>query len=211
MLDVTVDPRDTALLVIDMQNGFCHPEGAMAKVGIDISRQQAVVPAVGQLVRLCHAAGLPVLWSKQVHFEDDRTRKNHKIPTHQDKRSSYPCRRGTWDAELVDELAKEVSPEDHIFEKHRASCFFDTTLHTKLRMLGMQMLIICGVTTNYCVESTIRDAYFRDYDLLVMEDCVAGSFPDLHEATLKSTRIYFGRVTNLEELGASLGALSATG
>ena len=84
--------------------------------------------------------------------------------------------------------------------KHGMSCFFDTNLHTKLRMLGAELLIISGVATNVCVESTIRDAYFRDFDILVVEDCVACSFPDLHRATLKNVEVYFGQVTTLKEL-----------
>ncbi len=205
-VDFAIDRRDTALLVIDIQNGFCHKDSAMAKAGIDTSRQQAVVPNIVHMVRLCRAAGLPILASKQIHFHDDATRSVHKIPSHMDKRHYYPCLRGTQDAELVSELQNELRPEDHVFEKHRSSCFFDTTLDTKLRMLGIRMLIITGVATNYCVESTIRDAYWRDYDILVPADCVASTFPDLQAATLKNVEIYFGRVTSREGIEKALRA-----
>jgi ureidoacrylate peracid hydrolase len=206
LLDVAINPKDTALLVIDIQNGFCHPEGGMAKGGVDTTRQQALVPNIIELMRLCRSAGLPILLSQQIHYPEDATRRIHKIPSHMDKRKLNVCMRNTWDAELVDELKAEVRAEDHVFVKHRSTCFFDTTLDTKLRMLGIQMLIISGVNTNYCVESTIRDAYWRDYDIIVPEDCVTGSFPDLHAATLKNVEIYFGRVTNLAELRQALSA-----
>lgn len=205
VIGIAIDRKDTALLVIDIQNGFCHRDGTMARAGIDASRQQAVVPNIVRLVRLCRSAGLPILLSKQVHYPDDATRRSHKISSHLDKRNNFPCLRGTWDAELIGELESELRPEDHVFEKHRSSCFFDTTLDTKLRMLGIKMLIIAGVATNYCVESTIRDAYWRDYDILVPEDCVACTFPDLHAATLKNVEIYFGRVTDHDGIAKGLG------
>lgn len=208
-LNFAIARKDTALLVVDIQNGFCHKDSLMAKAGIDTTRQQAVVQNIVRIVRLCRSAGLPILVSKQVHFQNDVTRRIHKIPSHMDKRNYFPCLRGTWDAELVSEFQAELRPEDHVFEKHRPSCFFDTTLDTKLRMLGIQMLIITGVATNYCVESTIRDAYFRDYDIVVPADCVASTFPDLQAATLKNVEIYFGRVTHCEDIESALRASAA--
>jgi ureidoacrylate peracid hydrolase len=205
-LGFAIDRRDTALLVVDIQNGFCHKDSGMARAGIDTTRQQAVVPNIVRVVRLCRAAGLPILASRQVHFHDDVTRRTHRIPSHMDKRNYFPCLRGTWDAGLVSEFQAELRPEDHVFEKHRPSCFFDTTLDTKLRMLGIRMLVITGVATNYCVESTIRDAYFRDYDIVVPSDCVASTFPDLQAATLKNVEIYFGRVTDCDGIERALHA-----
>ena len=200
----SIDPQQTALLVIDMQNGFCHPEGGMAQAGFDISGSAAIVPRVKQLVRLCRDAGIPILWSRQEHFPDDKTRKGHRIATHLAKGKVRVAERGTPDMELVDELQEIVTPDDHVFNKHRMSCFFDTPLDTKLRMMDVRTLIICGVATNVCVESTIRDAYYRDYDMYVMEDCVAGYFEDLHKATLKNVEVYFGEVLTVDHLETRL-------
>lgn len=189
-----------ALVVVDMQNGFCHPEGGLALAGVDNGPQQRVVPRVAGLVDLFHELALPVLWSQQVHLPDDVTRRRRRIPSHLDKRPLGLCHRGTWDAEIVADLAPLVQPQDHVFVKHRSSCFFDTTLDTALRMLGVDTIVVCGVATNYCVESTIRDGYARDYDVFVVPDAVASSFADLHEATLKSVRTYYGRVGDVDEL-----------
>ena len=71
-------------------------------------------------------------------------------------------------------------------------------------MMDVRTLIICGVATNVCVESTIRDAYYRDYDMYVMEDCVAGYFEDLHKATLKNVEVYFGEVLTVDHLETRL-------
>ncbi|MBI2881942.1 MAG: cysteine hydrolase [Candidatus Tectomicrobia bacterium] len=203
--DFEIDPSDTALLVIDMQNGFVHPEGTFGKRSLN-RNQLAIVPHIRGLVRVCREAGVPVIWSIQEHLKGDVTRRRHKIPSHIEKRNIFVALRGTWDAEVYDDLKGEVRPEDHLLYKHRASCFFDTNLATKLRMLGVQMLIVSGVNSNYCVESTIREGYFHDFDIVVPEDCIAGSFPDLHEATLKNVRIYFGAVTNLAEITQKLAA-----
>jgi ureidoacrylate peracid hydrolase len=197
-------PANTALLVIDMQNGYCHPESQMARTGPGTERQQAILPAVGELVRLARESGIRVAWSKQVHFPDDVGRLAHRIAPHTVKRRFTPCLAGTWEVDFVAPLASFVDPEDYVVTKHRASCFYETSLQAALRMMGVRTLLIAGVNTNFCVESTIRDAYFRDYDVVVIRDCVAGSDVQLHEATLRNTELYFGLVLTLAELRARL-------
>ena len=203
-LSLPIHPRETALLVIDMQNAFCHPKGGLAQAGIDIRMTEAVVPRVKQLVQLCRESWIPVIWTRQEHYPDDITRKKHRIPSHLTKAKVRAAEKGTWDSEIHEDLLEEMRPEDHMVLKHRMSCFFDSTLETKLRMLGVTTIIICGVTTNVCVESTIRDAYFRDYDIYVIEDCVGAAYEDLHRATLKNVELYFGQVLTLEHLASLL-------
>ena len=194
----------TALLVIDMQNGYCHPDSEMARTGPGTERQQAIIPAVGELINVARRSGIPVLWSKQVHFENDVGRLGHRIAPHTAKRRFTPCLSGTWEVEFVSPLGDSVDAADYVFMKHRASCFYETSLQAALRMMGTRTLLIAGVNTNFCVESTIRDAYFRDYDVVVIRDCVAGSDPQLHEATLRNTELYFGLVLSLAELPGRL-------
>ncbi len=204
-----IDPGETALLVIDMQNGFCDPQGAMARAGLNYHAQNRIVPTVKELVRVCRRAGIHVAWSLQKHYPDDLTRKKHRIPSHLNKLGAIPCLKDTWDAELVAQLAGEVTPQDDVFEKHRSSCFYNTTLEVKLRMRGITTLIVCGVATNYCVESTIRDAYARDYDIVVVEDCVATLWEDLHRATLRNVELFYGTAIPLKALEEQL--LSSAG
>jgi ureidoacrylate peracid hydrolase len=199
----SLDPEQAALVVIDMQKGWLSPEGGFAKsLGFEASaNQRAIVPKVKELVQLCHDVQIPVIWVQQVHFEGDMTRKQRIIPSHLDKRSIRVCIHGTSDPEIVDELADDVRPdEDYFVEKHRASAFYNTTLETKLKMLGRRVVIIAGINSNYCVDSTVRDAYFREFDVVLVKDCVAGTFVDLHEAFLKNFDIYFGDSFTLEEM-----------
>ncbi|MBI4321300.1 MAG: cysteine hydrolase [Chloroflexi bacterium] len=195
-----LDPSETALLVVDMQNGFCDPQGTLARSGRNYLPQYEIVPRVKELVHLCRAAGIHTVWSIQKHFPDDMARKRHKIPSHLDKQGSLPCLADTWDAELVDVLKSEVRPQDDVLEKHRSSCFYNTTLEVKLRMRGITTLIVCGVSTNYCVESTIRDAYARDYDIVMVEDCTACPWEDLQKATVKNVEIFYGMAVRLAAL-----------
>ena len=195
-----IDPRVTALLVIDMQNGFCHPESRMEKAGIGVANQQAIVPNVLRLVDIAHERKIPVFWSKQVHFPEDVTRRKHRIPTHQAKQAWTPCLRDTWEVDFIDEVAEYVHPEDYVIEKHRASMFFQTTLDAKLRMLGIEQVIVSGTTTAFCVETSIRDAYFRDLDVIAVEDCIADPRPHFHEDSMAKVRQFFGVVVGVDEV-----------
>ena len=198
-----LDPSCAALLVIDMQNGWCHPEGAMTRAGVNMSAQQAVVPNVRRLIEACRALGVPIVFSIQEHLPEDITQRRRRIASHLAKRNILPAPRGTWDAELVAPIKEVARPGDYYIVKHRMSMFYSTTLESVLHMLGITHLVVSGVSTNVCVESTIRDAYFRDYDITVVEDCVAGTFPALNQATLENVRIYFGEVISLADFVAS--------
>ncbi len=202
----SIDPTETALVVVDMQNGFCSDEGGLARAGVDIENQKAIIPNVRRLVDGCRAVGMPIIWARQVHLPEDATKRRRRIPNHHDKRGITVCLRGTDDVEFVDGLVGAVLSDDHVFEKHRSSCFYNTNLETKLRMLGVQIVIVAGVNSSYCVDSTVRDAYFREFDVVVVRECVAGSFKDLHEAFLKNFDIFFGASFSLEEFERLLAA-----
>jgi ureidoacrylate peracid hydrolase len=209
-----VDHLDaSAVLVVDMQNGFCHPDGSVAK-RLDISGYRVTIPYVRSLVEAAHDARIPVFWSRQEHLEHDAGRLGHRVPSHTSKLGYVPCLRGTWDAEILDELEPLVGADDIVVVKQRASCFYNTNLETELRALGVNTLVICGVATNYCVDATIRDAYARDYDLLISRDACGSTWPDLHESTLRNAELFHGAVVSTESLVdamAAVGNLSKRG
>jgi ureidoacrylate peracid hydrolase len=196
----------SALLVVDMQNGFCHPQGSVA-ARLDISGYRAVIPYVSALVSAAHEAGMPVIWSRQEHLENDAGRLGHRIPSHTAKLGYVPCLRGTWDAEILDELEPLVGEDDIVIAKQRASCFYSTRLETELRALAVDTLVICGVATNYCVDATIRDAYARDYDLLIVRDACGSTWPDLHESTLRNAELFHGAVVSTDSVVDAMAGL----
>ncbi|WP_283138319.1 cysteine hydrolase family protein [Rhizohabitans arisaemae] len=209
-LDVQLDRADVGLLVVDMQNGFCHPEGTRGKAfGADaVRRPQEIIPNVVAAIGLAHRLDIPVWFTRQVHYADDATRTRRRIPSHLERRGVKLelCRRGTWDAELLDEMKEVRRPEDETVVKHRSSAFYSTTLECELRMRRVQVLVVTGTTTSFCVDSTIRDAYARDFDVVVPAECVADSDDAAHEATLACIDRFHGVVTSLPELTRALGA-----
>lgn len=196
-------PQETALLVIDMQNGFCHPDSQMGKA-CSTAAQQAIVPNLERLVAWCRPLGIPVLWSRQVHLPNDVTRAQRRLRSHAQRQGFLPCLQGTWECEFIEAVVAMQQAHDLIIQKHRASVFFDTNLGTSLRMLGTRTLLIAGCNTEFCVESTVRDAYARDFDLVVVRDCVAGIQPDFHREALRRFEAYFGEVLTVDQLDACL-------
>ncbi|WP_051579663.1 cysteine hydrolase family protein [Pseudonocardia acaciae] len=195
-----IDPRVTALLVIDMQNGFCHPDSRMERSGVGVIHQRAIVPRVLELVALAHERRIPVLWSQQVHLPSDVTRRRRRIPSHQSKQRWTPCLRGSWEVDFIDEVRPHIHDQDFVVTKHRASMFFETTLDAELRMLGIEQVLVSGTTTAFCVETTIRDAYYRDFDVIAVEDAIADPRPAFHADTMAKVETFFGVVTTVAEL-----------
>jgi ureidoacrylate peracid hydrolase len=204
-----LDPREVGLFVVDMQNDFCHPEGARARAfGVDaIAMPRATIPAVVEMIRTCRQAGAKIWFTRQVHYPDDAARKRRRIPSHLDRRGVKLelCYRGSWGAELLDEIKAEVRPEDEVIVKHRASAFYNTPVEAELRVNGIQVLVITGTTTSFCIDSTIRDAYMRDYDVLVPRECVSDTDQAAHDAVLASVDRFHGVVVDMAQVAQALG------
>ena len=211
--DVVLDPAECGLLVIDMQNGFCHPDGSRGKAfGADsVYKPEAIIPDVVRLMRMCRDLGIRRWFTRQVYYTVDESRAKRRIPSHLERRGLKLelTRRGTWDADLHGDIAAEVEPEDEIIVKHRASAFYNTSLEPELRMLGIQVLIIAGTTTSFCVDSTVRDAYARDFDVLVPAECVADTEDEAQEAVLHGINRFHGVVTSIEEIAGLFGSGAA--
>jgi ureidoacrylate peracid hydrolase len=210
-LGFEIDPNLTSLLVIDMQNGFAAPEGTLGKAGFDISMTREIVPNIQRLVEAAHAAKVRVFWSRQVHYPEDKTRTQRLIPGHLARGAgrSTLCARGTWDAELIDELQPLVGPDDEVFEKHRASCFYSSNFEARLRIHGIRMLIVTGTTASFCVDSTIREAYARDLDVMVPGDAISDTEIEATRAVVRSTERFHGFVTTTDDILQGLMLLAA--
>lgn len=188
-----LDFEHTALVVVDMQNGFISPEGSVGRAGADTVLMQATVGPVRRLVEAVRGYGILDVWTIQEHYPDDRTRYAHRIIPHTLRRSSgAPALINTWDGEVIPELTDLACDPAEFIRKHRFSAFLDTRFETLLRMKGIDTLIICGVSTSLCVETTVRDAYQRDFDVIVASDAVGISSADMHHASLRVIDRYFG-------------------
>jgi ureidoacrylate peracid hydrolase len=172
-----LDPARSALLVIDMQNAFCHPEGTLGISGVDVSPARATYQPVRDLAEAFAANGLPVIWTQQVHLARDAARDAKALASHTAKRKQVSCLSGSWDARLVDELADLASDPTFVVTKHRFGSFYETRLQPLLSMLGVTALFVAGVTANACVETTLREAYLRDYDVVAVTDAIAAVRP----------------------------------
>jgi ureidoacrylate peracid hydrolase len=183
--------RRTALLVIDMQNAFCHPEGTLGISGVDTARLGSVIAPLRTLITRCQAAAMPVLWTLQEHFPNDQRRGRKRLPSHTSRRKRVSALAGTWDAAIVDELKDLVTDPGLVIRKHRYGAFHETRLHIVLEMLGVDALLIAGLTTNACVETTIREAYLRDYDVMGVTDCISGVNARWEAAAMEVWHQYF--------------------
>jgi ureidoacrylate peracid hydrolase len=184
-----------------MQNDFCHPEGAGAVNGGDVSSCVAMAPRLKELIAAARTAGVQPMFIRAVHnrWTDSPARldRNHGRP-------AGICREGTWGAEWYG-VAPE--PGDPIVTKHRYSAFINTDLDLILRAQGIKSLILTGVATNGCVESTARDGFMLDYYIVFVDDCSAtASGPAPHAATLRNIESAFGVVVNSADLRATWSA-----
>jgi ureidoacrylate peracid hydrolase len=178
----------TALLVVDMQNDFCHADGALAKRGAELGPTQAMLPQLLRLVEAARAAGLAVIYTANAH--DDWTN-SAAWRERQGGEGLALCRTGSWGAKFY---GVRPAPTERVLVKHRYNAFVGTDLDLILRSRRIETLIFSGVATNVCVESTARDAFARNYAVVMARDCLAGSSLEEHEWALRSLERYFGAI-----------------
>jgi ureidoacrylate peracid hydrolase len=177
------DPKRTAVLVIDMVNEFLEPGGKMVLPGGDV-----LYPPLNQLLDAAHHAGVQVFWLNQTLRPDDALFKK-RIPH---------CIAGSWGAQIVDALHQ--SPHDILVPKRRYSAFFQTDLDLYLRERKIDTLVVTGVVTNICVRSTIHDAFFMGYEVVVPVECVAATNPMAQESSLYDIETHFGMVAHVSQV-----------
>ena len=202
------DVKDSVLIVVDVQNDFCHPDGVFGKAGLDLSGPQAAVARVLPLIDAARAGSVPVIFVK-THHDASNTSRVFDDRYMRKAAGSEICATGTWGAEYY-----RVRPamDDCEVVKHRYSAFVGTNLEVVLRSLARQTVLVTGVTSNVCVESTIRDAFMRDYRSVLVEDCAGAPTRTEHESAVHNVRTYFGSVTDSASLMAAWhNAVSVSG
>jgi ureidoacrylate peracid hydrolase len=213
---ITIEIPKTAVIVVDMQNDFGSKGGMFDRAGLDISMIRGAVPHASRVLASARQRGIAIIYLKMGFRPDlsdlgdlespNRTRHLHfgvgQRLSAPDGTEGRILIRDTWNTDIISELKPKT--EDRIVYKHRFSGFFETELHDILKRLGIKYLIITGCTTSVCVESTVRDAMFRDYSCVLLADCVGEPIGnDLprsnHDASLLTMQTLFGWVSNSEE------------
>ncbi|PVG80625.1 cysteine hydrolase [Nocardioides gansuensis] len=220
------DPSATAVVVVDMQNDFGSRGGMFDRAGIDIAEVQAIVPNIREVLGAARASGVLVVYLKMA-FQPDLADSGYpssptwlkhapfKVGSEVTSPAGEPSRtliRDTWSTDIVPDLTPQ--PDDLVVYKSRFSGFFGTELHEILQQRGVQRLIVVGATTSVCVDSTVRDAMFRDYHCLVVSDAtaepIAADAPrSNHEASLLTFELLFAHVATTADVVAALSATAA--
>ncbi|KNC05981.1 isochorismatase [Pantoea sp. RIT-PI-b] len=212
---VIFDLTRTAIIVVDMQNDFCHPDGWLGHIGVDVTPARAPIAPLQSLLPTLRAADVPVIWLNWGNRPDKLNLSPallHVYNPHGDgvglgdplPVSGAPVlQAGSWAAEVIDELTP--CAEDIRVNKYRMSGFQDSELDSILRNLNITTLLFAGVNVDQCVLCTLQDANFRGYDCLLLEDCSATTSPDYcRDATLYNVQQCFGFVVQARELQQQL-------
>lgn len=214
---ISIDTARTAVIVVDMENDFGSTGGMFDRAGIDISMIKKVITPTSNVLTAARNAGIKIIYLKMAYLEDLSDLGSEESPnrvrhlqflhvgdtiTAPNGSKSRILVRDSWGTDIVPELKPQ--PGDIVMYKTRFSGFFKTELDSLLKQLGKKYLIITGCTTSICVESTVRDAMFRDYSSIVLEDCTAepigyGLPRSNHDASILSIQTLFGWVSTSEE------------
>ena len=224
---IAVDPAKTAVIVVDMQNDFGSKGGMFDRAGIDISGIQRAVGPTAKVLSAARLMGIKIVYLKMgyrsdlsdlgapdaknrlLHLQRLGVGQTNKAPDGKEYRVLI---RDTWGTDIVKELEPQI--EDIVMYKHRFSGFYQTDLDLVLKKADIRHLVVTGCTTSICVESTIRDAFFRDYLCVLLTDCtsepIAQDAPrSNHDATLLLMELMFGWVSTSEQFLSAAIAIEA--
>ena len=199
---MNLDPKRAALIVIDMQNSFCKPDGKVSVMGLDTTACGAAIKPCVKVLDLARAAGLPVIFTRYVYatdYSDGGVMVRHKMPGLAEHGA---LQTGSTDAAIVWELA--VMPDDIVIDKNRPSAFYGTALDDIFELRDISQLVVCGVTTNCCVETTVRDASQRDIETFVVADACGELDQERHDVSLRAMDMLFADVISVADLRQAL-------
>ena len=204
----------TALLVIDMQRDFLDARGYAAKAGVDIAPLQAAVPAVRKLLDAARAAGLMIVHTREGHVPDLSDCPPYKLARSRNAGAEIGSAgplgrllvRGEPGHDFIDDLRPAAG--EIVIDKPGYSAFAHSDLDHRLRVRGIDTLLLSGITTEVCVSSTLRDAVDRGYQCITIGDACASGSRDLHDAALRMIAVeggIFGTVSSSDKIAAELG------
>lgn len=193
-----IAPGRTALLIVDMQVDFAAPEGVIGRMGVDLSSVTPALAAAQRLAESARAAGVPVIFvglSTSPDTDSPMWRERMARRGGDPDVESNLCRAGQPGSDFH---GPRPAPGEQVIGKTRYSAFFGTGLGDTLREQGIDTLVLCGLTTECCVDCTARDAFHQDFHVFVPADACAAYEVDVHEAALKVMALNFAIVTDTD-------------
>jgi ureidoacrylate peracid hydrolase len=200
-----IRPSQTALVMVDLQNDFVHPEGWVATQQVPGFIGDSGIPAVlescARLLAAARAADVPTVFVRMIG--DDKylspALRAQYMRNHGHTRPVC-VQEGTWGADFSGDLRPDGRAREFVLDKHRYSAFIGTRLDQLLRSNGITALVMCGVATSGCVESTIRDGFMLDYYVVTAADACGDYDSDRHRATLAKLDLSFGYVVGVDDI-----------
>ena len=192
---IRLDPTTAAVIVIDAQNDFCHPEGILAQQGRDVGRLQQPLERLGRFLAQARAASVPVFFVQNLH--DDSSDSPAWRARHSDSDRAQSCQHGSWGAQFC-----HVEPQDGdiVVTKHRYSAFVETDLKAQLESRDRRSLLFTGFTTSVCVETSLRDAVCHDFLTTLVEDCCGAYSDRAHQRAVEGVSLGFGLVATSDRI-----------
>lgn len=215
--ELELAPQQCAFIIIDMENDFMSKEGMFDMKKANLEEANKIVSPIAAVAKSCRQKGVKVIYTQHTFRPDlsDMHRtwgeiyQKRRAPIGpgspvgpKGKKVGYLIR-GTWNTEIIPELTPE-SGDIIIDGKRTHTAFYHTDLEMILRTSGINTLFFSGTTTSVCVESTLRDAFHRDFRCILLNDCVWEKSPDLQKATEKVVMLHFGYVTGSREVLVAL-------
>lgn len=206
--------KETALIVVDMQNAYATKNGYLDKAGFDISGTGSVIASTAKAIKAARKVGMPIVffqngwdakYSEAGGPGSPNWYKSNALKTmrKQPELMGTLLAKGTWDYDLVDELTPQEG--DIVIPKTRYSGFYNTNLDSMLRSRGIRNLVFTGIATNVCVESTLRDGFFLEYFGVVLSDATHQAGPDtIQEASMFNIATFFGWVSTVDDFCQTL-------
>ena len=202
-----IHPAHTAIVVVDMQNDSCAAKGVLDQEGYNRGPVQDMIPRLKDFLERARKLGVRVIFLRAIKREEDITPPVKELMRRLG-RANVAGMLGTWGAEFVEGIGPRQG--ELVVDKVKYSGFVGTDLDAKLRELGIRTLIMTGIATNVCVESTAREAFMRDYYVVFTSDLSAAPDPVLHQATLTTMETHFAQVVSAEELIQEWEAISSS-
>ncbi len=207
-----LDPKHTAVIVIDVENGFTSDDSTLGRAGLDMSEGRQAIPRMNELLRAARAAGIHIVYLQSVYNREMNLLNNYAFWGPWENMAIHDF---TWETEFAPAL-EQPRPEDMIVKKYNYDAFSDTPLSLHLRSRGIKTCVFIGIETCTCVETSARHAFILGYHVVITSDACAccgtsaEESRELHAAALRILGARFGKVMSAAEIaGAWSGALAS--